>query len=425
MPLDTPDSDLYLKRKNWGDEEEYPVIAALWSISESQPLAEIERVGKRKLLLHRTVATGRQQKEVSLEEKEYFLREKKRYAESVYDSALEYNPLFLKKLFEQVTHTLTPGEKYTVHIPLQSKNSNFDPEPKEAIRLDTNTLAIMTCVNVAEGLNTMAQAKGWNNLKFSVGDVEEAEKMNAKYGIREKTRFLIKEALSTDSRSTSNIIDRFVKQPKYNVSHKEASNIKEGDMLLLADDCVQAGGVTASMLTALEGCNVLGIAALSCLPETRTLKPPHELREGLDMALDYCVRIHNNGQTNSAQLDEYKKTLEEALGLVGLSMDSLTSREILMLMALFLDETHEEDITINGESCRQFFGHMKEVANFNSSIVEGEDSVKKNFRLKHLNNNKTTTTALTPQEFADQLSERIQQLTAAKDGSPQLEGMRR
>ncbi|MCB1592604.1 MAG: hypothetical protein KDI90_09155 [Alphaproteobacteria bacterium] len=168
-------------------------------------------------------------------------------------------------------------------------------------------------------------------------------------------------ALASDrsTRTTAGTLERLTSQPFY-----DSSVFESGDHVLFADEHVQAGGVmlAARNVRNTAHINILGYTALSSHNLGSELKINPTLRVALDSALEELARV------NKADPQVYESDLDDALKQVGLSRDTLTNLEGLILIAYFLDGKEE--------SKRTWFEDVKKVAGYEvKNMREGMDSL--------------------------------------------------
>lgn len=161
-------------------------------------------------------------------------------------------------------------------------------------------------------------------------------------------------ALASDksTRTTAGTLERLTSQPYY-----DYEVFQEGDYVLFADEHVQAGGVmlAARNIANSRNIHVLGYTALSSHNLGADLRINPSISMALETALDECAR------QNHSNPEDFRKDLDEALGQVGLSRDTLSNLEGLILIAYFLDGREE--------SRRSWFESIKRTAGLDGTEV--------------------------------------------------------
>lgn len=168
-------------------------------------------------------------------------------------------------------------------------------------------------------------------------------------------------ALASDraTRTTAGTLERLTSQPFYDYGVFE-----EGEHVIFADEHVQAGGVMLAARNVMNSVNldILGYTALSSHNLGAELRINPDIRMALDTA------IEENARMNGGDAETYKLHLDEALDQVGLSRETITNLEGLILIAYLLDG--KED------SRRSWFETLKRSAGLEDKDVrEGMDSL--------------------------------------------------
>lgn len=191
-------------------------------------------------------------------------------------------------------------------------------------------------------------------------------------------------ALASDraTRTTAGTLERLTSQPLY-----DYSIFADGEHVIFADEHVQAGGV---MLAArnVRNCvdlNILGYTALSAHNLGAELRINPDVRMALDTAIEENARLHRS------PVELFTQHLDQALDQVGLSRETLTNLEALILMAYFLDGRED--------SKRVWFEAVKRSAGLQDADVrEGMDSL----------DNILAETPITPAELGVMMKDQIE-----------------
>ena len=106
----------------------------------------------------------------------------------------------------------------------------------------------------------------------------------------------------------------------------------DGEMILIADEHVQSAGMSSTLFSLSKelGGEVLGITTLTSHPTTQDISLSPEVR---DMVIDYAN--HTTDQDGA-------EVLENTLNTLGLSLDTITNREGLYILALLMDGEDKE-----------------------------------------------------------------------------------
>ncbi|MGH1404886.1 MAG: hypothetical protein ACRBDL_11660 [Alphaproteobacteria bacterium] len=201
-------------------------------------------------------------------------------------------------------------------------------------------------------------------------------------------------ALASDrsTRTTATALQRLTSQPFY-----DPDIFDDGEFILFADEHVQAGGVmlAARNIQNSRDINVVGYTALS----SHNLGADLRINSNISIALE--TAIEDNARINDADPRQYTQELDTALTEVGLSRDTLSNIEGLILIAYFIDGQHEAK--------RAWFEGVKDSAGLSEEDVrEGMDSLQA-ILLQD---------AITPRELANDMEEQI--MTSRKAVYPSM-----
>jgi beta-phosphoglucomutase-like phosphatase (HAD superfamily) len=195
---------------------------------------------------------------------------------------------------------------------------------------------------------------------------------------------------STQGRTDGNLFERLVKQPLY-----ELEGFQEGDIVVLVDDHLQAASTIAAALYGLEekGVSVPCIAALSTLGESRNIQPHPEIDQIMAQALQYAIDNHlatNPYQRPESVITKMREVHTRVLEKIGLSDNTLTNREALILIAHYVDYHNPDQ--------KAWFDQTAGKMGFNASLPErGDESIK----------NQLQQPPLSPLDLCDQLNRAI------------------
>ncbi|MCS5708833.1 hypothetical protein CC99x_007935 [Candidatus Berkiella cookevillensis] len=133
--------------------------------------------------------------------------------------------------------------------------------------------------------------------------------------------------LTATSRTDATAYERILKQPFFEVADLAGRNI------VINDDHVNAGGFTATLYAASQNlnANILAVSALTTHPHTDNLAPDPSV---LDAIRQYTHEAEPD-------IDGYQR-LNTALMQVGLTMEALTNREALTVLAIVMDGNNPE-----------------------------------------------------------------------------------
>ena len=198
----------------------------------------------------------------------------------------------------------------------------------------------------------------------------------------------------TIRRSTGTLSERIVKQALF-----EFQNFKEGDLVILADDHVQAGSTFILLYQQLKQreVDIVALTSLAVIPESKNLQPHKDVEMDIDQALKYSLENYIKEFPNADEKKmevKFKKSLDDALGKVGLSVKSLSCREALSVVAFFIDGKNNEQ--------NAWFQKMMDKYGCDKSVVERkEDSLLVQAELP----------PVTPVEFLHQIDSLIPRFT--------------
>lgn len=140
--------------------------------------------------------------------------------------------------------------------------------------------------------------------------------------------------LTKTNRTDADSLGRIVKQPLFQLGDIQGKNV------IVADDHVNAGAFTTTLVSQAEdmGANVVGVASFSRHPNSG------------ELSLKPCVK-------KSLLTLHPQEQLDELLGRVGVSVDTLTNREGLTLLSILMDGANDNHRTtfhcvmteVNGE----------------------------------------------------------------------------
>lgn len=135
-----------------------------------------------------------------------------------------------------------------------------------------------------------------------------------------------------------------------------------GKNVLIADEHVQSAGMTTTLFSLSKqlGGNVVGLTTLTSHPTTKDISLSQDVRDMVIEYADISCDLSENGHD----------VLEDTLKTLGLSLDTITNREGLYILALLMD----------GEDRHQFdaFTDLERRLSGGIEIVEGvEDNVRR------------------------------------------------
>jgi hypothetical protein len=245
-------------------------------------------------------------------------------------------------VYEEVISNLPPSRlqrETTIYLPtiVREKREN---DPEIPGQISKNALATIYTLQLAQALQDIASQKG-DKLRF----VSTPEK-----------RMLRLDSDVRLPRREADTFQRFSRQNIYSARHFEP-----GDHVLISDDHVENGASIKSQIDTLErhGVTIVGIAAFGSLPESLSLQPL------VDQPFIAQTLWHNRKITKDPRsIAELKIELEEALNLSGTSLHSLTSREMLSLAGVLLDNSHP--------TAGSFFDNLKRLFHVSDQVQEGD-----------------------------------------------------
>lgn len=169
----------------------------------------------------------------------------------------------------------------------------------------------------------------------------------------------------TLGRSTGNLLDRIVKQPIF-----DYSTFKSNDLVIITDDHVQGGGTFVTWYHALKQRGVVPIAfsALSTMPESKNLQPHQDIAADMNKSMlmaveNYCKEYPSADRERVTK--KFFAATETMLSKVGISLETLSSREALTLMAYIIDGNQANQL--------RWFESVAQKYGCDLSIVERQD----------------------------------------------------
>lgn len=168
-----------------------------------------------------------------------------------------------------------------------------------------------------------------------------------------------------NGRSTGSLLDRIVKQPIF-----DYSQFQPGDLVILTDDHVQAGGTFITWWHALrnKGVDVVALTALSTMPESKNLQADSQVLEGIKTATGYAVESYMEEFPDAERTkitQKFSLATDTMLARVGLSTETLSNREALTLIAYFIDGTKREQL--------EWFERLAKSAGVDTNIIERDN----------------------------------------------------
>jgi beta-phosphoglucomutase-like phosphatase (HAD superfamily)/adenine/guanine phosphoribosyltransferase-like PRPP-binding protein len=284
-------------------------------------------------------------------------------------------PLMIERLAEQVDRYVAgrwkrnagANEDITIHLPSRTVI------PKKKVE---NELAAATNIAITRGLSAYFRDRPIPNQKLRFCETDRVligETLQLVVDGEEKLEGARICSLSGHDpnktaqagRTEGNGLSRIVRQPLFNYS-----TFCAGDAVILTDDCTQAGSTFITWGQALKkrGVDVVAYAALSSLPESRNLLASQEVIDGFEQAMAFAV---SNQVERSASADpiriatEFRRSLDHLLTVVGLSKETLSTREALTVMAFFVDGTKHSQV--------EWFMNLASLAGADSKLPERED----------------------------------------------------
>lgn len=267
----------------------------------------------------------------------------------------------------------------TVHLPLSVRDTNLDKT--SMAHMSSNMVSIVFAMKLNEQLNALSEARG-DDIHF-VTD-------------RRLIRLTKDEKFVSLGRANADTIGRFVKQSRY-----DGAEVREGDYILLTDDHVHSGGVMKAMVDAVsrQHGKLVGIAAFGGMPECGQIRPTFDV----DVFLDKVIAFNGTDIELDGDAETARRLIESTLHMVGLSIHSLTTREILSVATLFLDGRIPEQKAFFDEYCAQ--------AGVNPNITESANDSLQEQLMKP---------AITPSGFQERIVRCYEELTKAMEGNRAL-----
>jgi hypothetical protein len=138
--------------------------------------------------------------------------------------------------------------------------------------------------------------------------------------------------LTNNNRTFADPVGRIVRQHVF-----DCDEFKSGDMVILADDHIETGGAFRNMAQTLtdKGASILSMITLSGLGESKTWQLHDSLRKNLSALIPDAAEC---------------TTLNKCLIGIGLSIDTLSNREALALIAYLSDPGNSNHLKLFRES---------------------------------------------------------------------------
>ncbi|HEU5046653.1 MAG TPA: hypothetical protein VFT64_02300 [Rickettsiales bacterium] len=158
-------------------------------------------------------------------------------------------------------------------------------------------------------------------------------------------------------RTTAGIVSRLTSHPVF-----DPSEFHPGDMVLLADEHIQAGGVAWALHNIGNSVpiDIIGYAALSSHNLCQDLRISPPILTALDAALEKCADHFNQ------DAGKYKNDLDRSLSLVGLSRQTITNMEALYIIAMLINGEDRDEV--------KWFNDLKKAIGDGNDVREGLDS---------------------------------------------------
>jgi len=248
----------------------------------------------------------------------------------------------VRSVYESVLSNLSSDEMAygpTIFLPTIVREKNAG-EPEVPGQISKNALATVYTIELSKALQKLAEENG-DRITFST---------------REDRRMLRLDSDIRLPRREADIYQRFSRQNIYT-----AKQFQKGEYALITDDHVETAASIKSQIDALENNNVkvVGIATFGALSESLDLRPP------IDAPYIAQILWFNKRITKTSKpIADLKIELDEGLKLCGISLDSLTKRELLALAGILLDQTSEGAIS--------FFEDLKLKFNVDPNAQEGD-----------------------------------------------------
>lgn len=289
---------------------------------------------------------------------------------------------YIEKLYADILNQVDPKHQpkpVLVHLPLSIRDTNLDKT--NTAEMSSNMVSVVFTMKLAERLNALGESRG-DDISFATD--------------RRLIRLTRDEKFLSLGRANADTIGRFVKQSRY-----DGAEIKEGDYVLLSDDHIHSGGVMKAMVDAVARNHgkLVGIAAFGGMPECVQIKPNFDV----DVFLDKVLAFNGTDIELDGDAENSKKLIEDTLSTVGLSIHSLTTREILSVATLFLDGRMPEQ--------KAFFDGYCQKAGVDPSIVESVNDSLQQQLMKP---------AITPSGFQERIIRCYEELTKAMGGNRAL-----
>ena len=245
-------------------------------------------------------------------------------------------------VFEEVLSNLSPDDLAygpTIFLPTIVREKKADA-PEVPGEISKNALATVYTIELSKALQLLAEQKN-ERITFAT---------------RPNKRMLRLDSDVRLPRREADIYQRFSRQNIYT-----AKQFEEGDFVLITDDHIETGASIKSQIDTFEnnGVKVVGIATFGALTESLNLQPPID-EPYIAQILWYNARITHDERS----IAEMKIELNEALKLCGMSLQSLTKRELLSLAGILMDKSSPGAI--------EFFEDLKKKFDVSPNTQEGD-----------------------------------------------------
>ena len=267
--------------------------------------------------------------------------------ELVGDLLNKNKPEHVQEVYEMVISNLTERQVFegvTVSVPIRTRLSNIDL-PNDHPKLSSNPLANIYTFELTKALQQEAQKRG-DKITFSS---------------TQRKRILKIDASAPLKRRTACTITRFGMQPSFDLRQ-----FNKGDVVLVTDDCIQAGASTINVVSELvrKGCQIAGISAFSGIPEMVVIRPMIDP----EVTINQILKINKEITGTPESICKLREKLDSALEFIGMCTQSLTSREILMLAAILTDDSSDKSL--------DFLNYLKNSLGYSENVIEWkQDSI--------------------------------------------------
>ena len=200
---------------------------------------------------------------------------------------------------------------------------------------------------------------------------------------------------TTIKRSTGSLSERMAKQCLFEFDH-----FKPGDLVILADDHVQAGSTFILQYQQLKklGVDVVALASLAAIPESKNLQPHADVTTDMTQAMNYAVDnyLTHYPDANPIKIaQKFQMNYDHGLAMVGLATTNLSNREAMTMMAFLIDGTKPEQLA--------WFQGIMEKYGCSPDLIEREADSLKAEAMKP---------ALTPIDFLHEMERQIPKFTS-------------